>query len=121
MIIVHGTFPIKSEIREEAIEAMKKMAGSSRSEIGCLTYEFYVGLSNPNTILLFQEWESVEALERHWETSHMVDFLEQLPHLLAGEVATRRYEVRLGDESMERVESEIQVSSNGAQQDKIVH
>ncbi len=70
---------------------------ASKAEFGCITYEFYVGRTDPNTLLLFQEWESVEALQGHFETNHMEDFLKKLPEVLNGEVSTRRYEVKVGD------------------------
>ena len=98
MIIVHGVFPIKPESREDALEVMRRMAAASRAETGCISYEFYVGLTDPNTLLLFQEWESVDALQGHFETSHMDEFLALLPDVLDGEVSTRRYEVRAGHE-----------------------
>ena len=121
MIIIHGSFPIKSEGREEAIKKMQDMARFSRQESGCITYEFYVGLSNPNLVLLFQEWSSVEALESHWETDHMKNFLGQLPAILDGEVATRRYEVRSGDDHSETSELDQESPSNDSTQEKIVH
>jgi quinol monooxygenase YgiN len=98
MIIVHGTFPVRAEVREDALELMRLMADASRSEQGCISYEFYIGLSDPNTLLLFQEWESVDALQGHFETAHMEEFLKHLPDVLDGEVATRRYEVRVSGE-----------------------
>ncbi|MEC8644477.1 MAG: putative quinol monooxygenase [Pseudomonadota bacterium] len=121
MIIIHGSFPIKSEGREEAIKKMQDMARCSRQESGCLTYEFYVGLSNPNLVLLFQEWSSVEALESHWETDHMKTFLGQLPKILDGEVATRRYEVRSNDVDSDMSEYEQEGLSNDPVRGKIVH
>ncbi len=99
MIIVHGTFPVKPEHRDNALELMRRMAIASRAEFGCISYEFYIGLSDPNTLLLFQEWESVEALQGHFDTAHMEEFLKDLPDVLNGEVATRRYEVRSSDDS----------------------
>ncbi len=94
MIIVHGTFPVKADYREEALALMKRMAVASRSEEGCISYEFYVGLSENNTLLLFQEWDCVDSLQAHFETEHMEEFLKVLPDILDGEVTTRRYEVR---------------------------
>ncbi|MEJ6593343.1 MAG: putative quinol monooxygenase [SAR86 cluster bacterium] len=94
MIIVHGKFPIKQAFREEALKLMQRMSVASREEFGCISYEFYVGLSDPNTLLLFQEWDSVDALQDHFDTAHMEEFLKVLPDVLDGEVATRRYEVR---------------------------
>lgn len=121
MIIVHGTFPVKSDLREVALDLMKQMAVASRAEEGCISYEFYVGLSDPNTLLLFQEWESVDALQGHFETDHMEDFLRELPNVLAGEVATRRYEVRVSQDGYETSDFEPETLPQYETREKIVH
>ncbi len=122
MIIVHGTFPIKSAVRDDALELMRHMAAASREEEGCITYEFYVGLSDPNMLLLFQEWESVDALQGHFETDHMEAFLQELPHMLDGKVATRRYEVKISDDAgLEAADFEPEVMSQFEEREKIVH
>ena len=122
MIIVHGTFPVKPELRNDALKMMRLMATASKAEFGCITYEFYVGLSNPNTLLLFQEWESVEALQGHFETTHMEEFLKRLPHVLNGEVLTRRYEVKVSNDLLdEHQEFEPETTTQIEYQDKIVH
>ena len=72
------------------------MAAASRNEM--LSYEFYVGLANPDTLMLFQEWESMEALMGHFDTDHMDVFLQQLPDLVSGEIITRRYAVQAVEE-----------------------
>ena len=121
MIIVHGSFPIKAEVRDQALDLMRQMANSSQKEDGCISYEFYVGLSNPNSLLLFQEWESVNALQRHFETEHMNEFLKVLPRVLDGEVATRRYEVRIGDEGTAGDDFESKQILLNESQGKIIH
>ncbi|MDA0787920.1 MAG: putative quinol monooxygenase [Proteobacteria bacterium] len=121
MIIVHGTFIVKPEVQNDALEMMRQMAVASRAERGCITYEFYMGVSDPNTMLLFQEWESVEALQDHLDTEHMEEFVRHLPQILNGEVATRRYEVRvnrdesIGAQDVDAVRPEIET------REKIVH
>lgn len=124
MIIVHGTFPIKPELREDALELMHKMAVASRAEDGCISYEFFVGLSDPNKLLLFQEWESVDALQGHFDTDHMEDFLKVLPDVLNGEVTTRRYEVRSSDEidaETDVEEADIEPTPKYEPREKIIH
>lgn len=123
MIIVHGTFPVKPELRDEALKMMRKMAIASRAEVGCISYEFYVGLSDPNKLLLFQEWESVDALQGHFDTDHMDEFLKVLPDVLDGEVTTRRYEVRSADEvaDEEAAEPEHDVGPKYEHRQKIIH
>ena len=94
MIIVHGTIPIHPEQRELALDLARRMADATRSEHGCISYDFYVGLSDPNTLLLFQEWEDMDALMDHFQTPHMEEFLQALPEVVAGEITTRRYAVQ---------------------------
>ena len=99
MIIVHGSIPIRPECRDQALELARQMATASRNEQGCVSYEFYVGLADPDTLMLFQEWESMDALMGHFDTDHMDDFLQRLPELVSGEIITRRYAVQALDEA----------------------
>lgn len=122
MIIVHGIFPVKPELRDDALEMMRRMSIASRAEFGCISYEFYIGLTDVNTLLLFQEWESVEALQGHFETNHMEEFLQKLPEVLDGEVSTRRYEVKSSHELLEEPqEFEPELTVRFEYQEKIVH
>ncbi len=123
MIIVHGTFPVKQENRNTALELMRKMSVASRAEPGCVSYEFYIGLTDPNTLLLFQEWESVDALQDHFQTDHMEDFLRVLPEVLDGEPSTRRYEVRNTDDFIDKDVSDFEPEASQQHEfrDKIIH
>ena len=72
--------------------------------------------------LLFQEWESVEALQGHFETDHMEEFLQRLPDVLDGEVSTRRYEVKSSTDLYEDShEIEPEMAAQLEYQDKIIH
>jgi len=98
VIIVHGTIPIRPECRDQALQLARRMADATRTELGCISYDFYVGLSDPNTLMLFQEWESMEALMGHFQTDHMEEFLQELPDIVSGEITTKRYAVQSVDE-----------------------
>jgi quinol monooxygenase YgiN len=113
MIIVHGTIPIRTEVRDQALELMRWMEGESRAEDGCITYEFFVGLTDPDTLLLFQEWETAEALADHFNTNHMERFLKALPEVLDGEVSTRRYAVELDTDAEEDDDTDDVMESDG--------
>jgi quinol monooxygenase YgiN len=121
MIIVHGTFPVKVDVRDDALELMRQMADASKEEEGCVSYEFYVGLTDPNTLLLFQEWESVDALQGHFETDHMEEFLKLLPSFLDGEVASRRYEVRVNNGLFEAGDFDPEQVYIKEEREKIIH
>jgi quinol monooxygenase YgiN len=98
MIIVHGTIPIKEESRDLALDLARDMAEATRTEDGCISYDFYIGLNEPNTLLLFQEWEDMDSLMAHFKTEHMESFLRELPDVLDGEITTRRYAVQAVEE-----------------------
>lgn len=121
MIIVHGTFPVKTERRDEALQLMRRMAIASRAEVGCISYEFYIALSDPNTLLLFQEWDSVDSLQGHFDTDHMEEFLRDLPEVLDGDVMTRRYEVRSTSEMAEDHDLEPEYQPQHQSREKIIH
>lgn len=104
MIIVHGTLPILPEHMDRALVMAKRMAAATQLEPGCISYDFYIGLSDPHTLLLFQEWESMDALASHFRTTHMEEFLSALPDVLGGDVLTRRYAVQSVDEETEERE-----------------
>jgi quinol monooxygenase YgiN len=93
MVVISGTIPIKPEHREEARQLALQMATATRAEAGCLTYCFYSDLAEPNTFFIFEEWESEEALARHFQTEHMKNFQQQAPRLLAGKVSAKKYTV----------------------------
>ena len=88
MIIVHGVIPILPERREQALELAQDMSDATQLEQGCVSYDFYVGLQDPNTLVLFQ------ALMRHYQTEHMKLFMSALPEVVSGEINTRRFAVQ---------------------------
>ncbi len=78
MIVVQGDFVVKEGKREEAIAAMVKVAHGTQQEAGCIRYNFYADLENPNHFIVYEEWESMEHLNAHLSTdnppSHMAEF-----------------------------------------------
>ncbi len=93
MIVVAGTMAVQPARRDEAAHVALKMVAATRAEAGCLTYDFWLDLADPNRFHVFEEWETPESLEAHFQTSHMAEFLEALPALIAGPPDIKRYEV----------------------------
>lgn len=91
MIMVQSTFNLIPESKDEALLLMKNMVRLCRQEHGCLSYEYFEGITDPNQVVLFQEWESADALQGHFETAHMEEFLGKLGRLLRTPVTTRSY------------------------------
>ena len=114
MIMVQSTFQLVAESKSEAIELMKNMVRLCRQEHGCLSYEYFEGLTDANQVVLLQEWENADCLQGHYQTAHMEEFLSKLGDYLQSEVTTRSYaspdEPRVttaGNESLAKPEQTI--------------
>ena len=94
MIIMQGSIPIKSGQFDRALAMAHDLIAAARCEAGCITYEFYRGLSDPDTLVVFQEWESMDALMDHLSSPHVESFLRRLPEISNGGIMTRRYLVQ---------------------------
>ena len=93
MIIVAGTVAIKPENRDAAVNVALKMVVATKVESGCIAYDFWSDLGDPSRFHVYEEWETQDALEAHFQTSHMAEFMAALPALIAGPPDIKRYEV----------------------------
>jgi len=93
VIVVAGTARIRPEKRDAARTAAQRVAEATRAEPGNLAYRFAFDVDDENVVHLFEEWESAEALEEHFATSHLAEFVTVLAEVLEGEPAIVRYEV----------------------------
>lgn len=94
MIIVKGSIPVRMDAHEEAVTLVETMAEASREEPGCLAYEVSIRTDAPEVIMIWQQWASVDALERHFASAHVDEFLDAIPDLVDGEVTSEQFDVR---------------------------
>jgi quinol monooxygenase YgiN len=99
MIIMQGSIPIKSGKFEQALSMAKELTAAALGEDGCITYEFYRGTTDADTLVLFQEWQTMDALMEHLTTPHVEAFLRRLPEISSGGISTRRYLVQEVEEA----------------------
>jgi quinol monooxygenase YgiN len=69
------------------------MSAVSEAEEGCISYQFYSSLEDDNLFLLFEQWETADALAKHLAQPHTRQFGAQFPGFLAGALDIKRYEV----------------------------
>lgn len=93
MIIIAGTVPIDPTKKADALKLMKAMYEASEREQGCISYRFYLNPWDESQVMVFEEWESAEALEAHFRAEHMEAFRKQLPNYVTGPMQIKRYEV----------------------------
>jgi quinol monooxygenase YgiN len=93
MIVIHGTVHIRPEARDQAIAAAKAASEASEAEEGNVSYRFAFDFRDPDTVHIFEVWESDEALQAHFGTKHFAALGKALADVLAGNVEMTRYDV----------------------------
>ena len=78
MIVVTGVVEIDAEHVWPATTAAGKMVKATQKEEGCLTYSFYVDITDQHKFRIYEEWVSEEALAAHMKTPHMAEFQKAL-------------------------------------------
>jgi quinol monooxygenase YgiN len=67
MLIVAGTIEVGPGQREAFLKEREEAMRTSRAEPGCLDYVFSADPLEPGRVILFERWESKEALAKHLE------------------------------------------------------
>lgn len=93
MIIIAGTIGVNVIDWDEAKREMQQMMAQTWQEPGCISYRFYTDPTDDKRAFVFEEWESVEALQAHFQTPHMAAFNRYLAKVATGESSIKRYEV----------------------------
>jgi quinol monooxygenase YgiN len=65
MLIIAGHFDVDPAERDEYIRDREEGTRRSRGEDGCLAYAFSPDPLEPGRVLLYERWESKEALAAH--------------------------------------------------------
>lgn len=68
--------------RDELRAALEALVEPTSVEDGFVNYDLHEHLEDPDMFLLYENWESAEALEAHFATPHLKDFVERIPELL---------------------------------------
>ena len=83
MIVIVVKQPVRSKYVEEWSSLVEEFATATRSEPGCISFEYSRSLDNPNEIVLVEVFEDEEAGKRHVESEHFKKATQQLPKWLA--------------------------------------
>jgi len=65
LIIVGGTFEVDPAERDTFLAGRHELMRRSRAEPGCLEYVFSADPIDASRVVLFERWESQEALDAH--------------------------------------------------------
>lgn len=93
MVIIAGTARIRPEARDDLLDAARRMIAASRAEPGCTAYRYAFDIDDPDLIHFFEEWQDQAAVDAHFATPHMAEFLAALGDTLDGPPTILRYDV----------------------------
>jgi quinol monooxygenase YgiN len=82
MIVVIARVRTDGPRREELIRLGQTVAAASRQEDGCRNYALYEDTESENEFVVVEEWEDDEALQRHFKTPHIAEFMRAMPATL---------------------------------------
>jgi quinol monooxygenase YgiN len=76
---------------DELKRILLDLAGPTRKEPACLSWEIFQNRADPCDFTFVEEWASDAALDAHWATPHVQDALARGVPLLAAAPDERRY------------------------------
>jgi len=79
MIVVVGRVRSDADKREALVRIAQAVAAASRAESGCISYRVYEDTEIENDFVFVEEWESNEALQLHFATPHIREFMRAIP------------------------------------------
>jgi len=78
MIVVVGRVSTDDDKRAALIRVGQAVARASRAEAGCRNYGLYADTENEHDFVFVEEWETEEALQRHFTTPHIAEFMQAI-------------------------------------------
>ena len=78
MIVIAGTLTLEIAVDEGVLEACRTMMTATHAEEGCVDYVFSADPLDGHTLRVFEQWESEEHLQAHFQAPHMPTFREAL-------------------------------------------
>ena len=91
MIIVTATITVKKGNRDELISKSQNVITSTRQEQGNISYELLASTEDENVLMMFEKWESKEALDTHMQTEHFKAFGAAIEDIVAKELEIAIY------------------------------
>ncbi|WP_138757243.1 putative quinol monooxygenase [Modestobacter altitudinis] len=85
MLIILSSATATPGRRDELIAAARAIAAVTRSDRGCLSYDFAADLDDPDRVLGVEVWADRAALDEHMGHDHSREFLAAVPGMVTGE------------------------------------
>ena len=82
-ITVLALVKAKEGMEETVRQELLSVVSPTRSEPGCINYDLYQATGEKSQFMFFENWKSMEDLEKHRERPHMKAYRQRVGSLLA--------------------------------------
>jgi quinol monooxygenase YgiN len=93
MIVVVGRVQTDADKRDELIRIGTAVADASRGEEGCIAYRVHEAVDGPNEFVFVEEWRDEAALQAHFRTPHIAEFMAAITNTIVGPPDVKFHEV----------------------------
>jgi quinol monooxygenase YgiN len=84
MIVVVGRVRTDVDRRAELLRIGQTVAAFSRQEPGCISYQICQDTEDEDAFVFVEQWESEDALQAHFGTAHIAQFMAAIRGAIAG-------------------------------------
>lgn len=88
-VTIIGTVNAKPDTRDELLGLLASQVAPTRTEPGCINYDFHVDAADPCCFVFYENWQSQADLDAHLAMPHLAPLFSQLERLLAKPVDIR--------------------------------
>ena len=82
-ITVLARIKAKKTMEEKVKQEGLSLVEPTRSEVGCISYDFHQNTEDSQSFMFYENWVSKEALDEHIQTPHLQAFIAKADELLA--------------------------------------
>jgi quinol monooxygenase YgiN len=75
--VIAKSFTKENQI-EKVLELAKELVEATVQEEGCISYEMYQDEKDPKILIMVEEWETIEALNKHMASEHFIKIVPQM-------------------------------------------
>jgi quinol monooxygenase YgiN len=93
MIVVVGRVRTDADKRDTLVEIGQRVAAASRAEAGCRGYQIYGDTEDPHEFVFVEEWDDDDALQEHFRTSHIAEFMRAIPGAIVAPPDVKFHEI----------------------------
>ena len=83
MIYVVATLKIRPGSLPQVLEGARKVIAETNKEQGCIYYDMFQSVTEPETLVFVERWETMDNLASHGKSAHMADWRTVgAPHII---------------------------------------